>query len=93
MQKNQAVVPFVEFLMSKEKSVQWRIQLCNQQIFTSEEMEQLTDDQVSLIQRALLVQRYLNFTETQLMQEIERHQFQYRFDMNEEDYRAGAVCY
>lgn len=93
MQKNQAVMPFVEFLMSKEKPAQWRTQLSNKQIFTLEEIEQLTDDQVSLIQRALLVQRYLNFTETQLMQEIERHEFQYHFDMNDEDYRAGAVCY
>ncbi len=93
MQKHQAVEPFVEFLMSKETPDQWRTQLSNKQIFTSKEVGQLSDSDVTLVQRALLMQRYVNLTHTQLMQEVERHQFNYSFDMGDDDYRAGAVCY
>jgi hypothetical protein len=93
MQKHQAVEPFVEFLMEKEQVADWRTQLCNKRIFTTEQLEALTDQEVTLVRKALLMNRFVNLTHTQLMQEIERHQFRYCFDMGDDDYRAGAVCY
>lgn len=79
-------------LATEDNPAQWRHQLIESCIYNTEQAAQLSDDQLAMIYRAILIAKYVKYSYDELIPEFEHYQVRYRIDLDDE-YTAGAVAY
>ena len=91
---NPMVMTIVQQIMTSENDTDaWRRNLIQCHIFEAQEAKDLSEREISLIQHALMVQRFSQMSSDQLLEQTEKHNLKYHVNFEEEQFQMGAVSY
>jgi len=72
--------------------LRWRNDLVSRGIYRQQEVAELSDKEISMLQRALLFSDYSRLTIGELVDTLKERGITYRIEIDQ-DYSAGAVAY